>query len=131
MGFSDTWWPQKHDVFPPLDEAELMETFHLLPTKRRLEGEIKLGEPLDDGQPTRAHRGLQASVVAQLNLRAEQLLDRFGGRERRAIDAVEDGIEGLKCPRHVQIGEHLPQTIATGRSGALHASPPVSRAYTA
>jgi hypothetical protein len=66
MGFTDARWSQEHDVFPPLDEAELVDTVHLLPTQRRLEGQIKLGEPLHDGQATRAHRGLQASVVAQL-----------------------------------------------------------------
>src|SRR5205085_10768519 len=98
--------------------------------ERRLKGKVKLGEPLDGGQPTGAHRRLQAAVVAQLNLRVEQLLDRLGGRERRAIDVVKDGVEGLERPRHVQVGEHLPQTIATGR-GASHASPPVRRAYTA
>ena len=63
-----------------------------------------------------AHRGVQTSVVAQLNQRAEQLLDRLSGRERRAIDAVEDGIECFECPRHAQIGEHLAQTIVTGRA---------------
>jgi hypothetical protein len=41
------------------------------------------------------------------------LLDRLGGRQRPAIDPVEDRIEGLEGPRHVQIREHLPQTIAT------------------
>lgn len=76
MRFADAGWPQEDDVFTPLDEAELVETLHLLPTERRLEGKIKLGEPLDGGQATGAHRGLQASVVAQLNLRVEQLLDR-------------------------------------------------------
>src|SRR5688572_24847972 len=130
MGFADPWWAQEDDVFPPLDEAELVKTLHLLATERRLEGEIKLGEPLDRGQSTGAHGGLQASVVAELNLRPEQLLDRLGGRERRAIDAVQNRVEGLKGPRHVQIGEHLPQTVATGWGGAFHASPPVRRAYT-
>ena len=131
MGLADAGRTEEDDVFSPLDEAELVEALHLLATERRLEGKIKLGEPLDGGQPTGAHRGLQASVVAQLNLRVEQLLDRLGGRERRAIDAVEDRIEGLERARHVQVGEHLPQAIATGRGGAFHASPPVRRAYTA
>jgi hypothetical protein len=131
MGFPNAWWAEEDDVFPPLDKTELVETLHLLSTERRLEGEIKLGEPFDDGQATGAHRGLQASVIAELNLGVEQLLDRLGGRERRTIDAVEDRIEGLERPRHVQVGEHLPETIATGRDGALHASPPVRRAYTA
>src|SRR5689334_1231794 len=101
MGLAHTWWAQEDDVFPPLDEAELVETLELLLPERRLEGEIELGEPLDRGQPTGAHRGLQASVVAQLNLRAEQLLDRFGSGERRTIDTVENRVEGLQRAGHV------------------------------
>ena len=44
---------------------------------------------------------------------------------------MEDRIEGLKGARHAQVGQHLPQAVATGRRGALHASPPVRWAYTA
>ena len=36
---------------------------------------------------------------------------------------MEDGVEGLERARHVQVGEHLPQTIATGRGGALSCEP--------
>ena len=50
MRFADAGWTQEDDVFTPLDEAELVQTLHLLATERRLEGEIKLGEPLDGGQ---------------------------------------------------------------------------------
>ena len=49
MGFAQGERAQEDDVFPALDEAELVETLHLLPTQRRLEGDFKLGEALDDG----------------------------------------------------------------------------------
>jgi len=52
-----------------------VQTLPLLASQRRLEGEIKLGEAFDGREPTRAHRRLQAPIVAELNLGAEQLLD--------------------------------------------------------
>jgi hypothetical protein len=73
-----------------------------------LEGEIKLGEPFDGGQPAGAHCGLKSSVVAQLDLRTEQLLDRFRRRQRGPVDAVQDRIERFEGARHAQVGQHLP-----------------------
>src|SRR6476661_7999840 len=120
MGLADAWRPEEDDIFAPLDEAELVQTLHLLTPERRLEGKIKLGEPLDGGQPAGAHRGLESSVVAQLDLRAEELLDRFRRRQRGAIDTLEDRIERLERTRHTQVGEHLTQAVATGRGRGFH-----------
>ena len=80
---------------------------------------------LDGGQPAGAHRGLKSAVVAQLDLRAEQLLDRVGAVSVAAIDAVEDLIEGFERARHAQVGEHVPQAVATG-GGALSCEPSAS-----
>src|SRR5581483_2661232 len=131
MRFADARRPQEDDILAALDEAELVQALHLLPTQRRLEREIKVVELFDDGQSAGPHRGLQPSVVAQLNLRSEELLDRFGGGQRTAVDALEDRVECFEAAGHPQIGEHVPQAIAAREGGALHAAPPVSCAYAA
>src|SRR5688572_18955928 len=131
MRFADARRTEEDDVFAALDEAELVETFHLLTPERGLEGKIKFGQPFDDRETARAHRGLQAPVVAQLDLGVQELLDGLGGGERRTIDTVENRIERFEGAGHVQVGEHVAQAIATGERRGFHASPPVSRAYTA
>ena len=77
-----------------------MEALQLLATQRRLEGKIKLGQSLDRRQSAGAHGGLQPPIVAQLDLRAQQLLDRFGCAQCRAIDTVENRIERFERARH-------------------------------
>ena len=75
------------NVFATLDETELVQALQLLATERRLEGEIKLGETLDGRQPAGAHRGLQPSVVTQLDLRAEQGSDRAAAADKQPTGA--------------------------------------------
>src|SRR4030095_11415557 len=99
MGFADARRAEEDDVFAPLHEAELVETLQLLTPERRVKREIKLGEPFDRGQPAGAHRSLQTTIVAQLDLRAEQLLDGLGCGERGTIDAGENRIERLERAR--------------------------------
>ena len=103
-----------------------MQTFDLLATYRRLEREVEIAELLDDRLAARAHRRLQPSVIAQLNLCGEELLDRFRSRERAAIDAVENRIERLEGAGHPQVGEDVTQSVAARERGGLHAAPPVS-----
>src|SRR5690348_6827504 len=64
---ADAGRPEEDDILAPLDEAKLVEAFHLLAAQRGLKGEVEVVELLDHGQPTRAHRGLQPSVISQLN----------------------------------------------------------------
>jgi hypothetical protein len=91
--FPDARRPEDDHILPTLDEAEFIQTFDLLPAHGGLKGEIEVAELFHDGQPAGAHRGLQPPVIAQLNLRRQQLLDRFRGGERPAIDALENRIE--------------------------------------
>jgi hypothetical protein len=58
-----------------------------------LKREIEVTELLDGGQSARAHRGLEAPVISQLNLRRQQLLDRFKCCHRAGVNAVEDRVE--------------------------------------
>jgi hypothetical protein len=69
---------------------------------------------------------LQPPVIAQLNLRGEELLDRFRSSERAAIDALENRIERLERAGHPQVGEAVAQSVASREWGRLHAAPPVS-----
>ena len=68
MRFADARRTEEDDVFAALDEAELVEALHLLTSERWLKGKIKFGQPFDDRETARAHGGLQAPVVAQLDL---------------------------------------------------------------
>ena len=81
---------------------------------------------LDDRQPARAHGSLEPTIIAQLNLRRQQLLDRVRGRERAAIDALQDDVERFERARHFQVGQDLAQAVASREGRALHATPPVS-----
>ena len=81
---------------------------------------------LDDRQAAGAHRRLQPSVVAQLNLRGEQLLDRLGRGERAAIDALQNRIERFEGAGHAQVGEDVAEPVAARERRALHATPPAS-----
>jgi hypothetical protein len=98
-----------------------MQNLHLLTAQRRLEGEIKLREALDGREAAGAHRGLEPSAVAQLDLRPEQLLEGLGGGQRGAVDTLENGIESFERAGQAQVGQHLPEAIPTGGRGALHA----------
>src|SRR5689334_16267673 len=82
--FADAGRPEEDHILASLDEAELMQTFNLLAPQRGLEGEVEVAQLLDRRQPTGPHRGLQASIIAELNLRRQQLLDRLRGGERSA-----------------------------------------------
>ena len=83
-------------------------------------------ELLDGRQPTGAHRRLQPPVVAQLNLRGEQLLDRIGRGQRAAVDVAQDRVERFQGAGHAQVGQDLPEAITARERGGLHARPPVS-----
>ena len=45
---ADARRPEEDHILPTLDEAELMQTFDLLATHRRLEREVEVAELLDD-----------------------------------------------------------------------------------
>ena len=61
---ADARRPEEDDILAALDEAELVQTFDLLATERRLKRKVEVAELLDGGQTAGAHRGLQAPVVA-------------------------------------------------------------------
>src|SRR5262249_57963213 len=122
---------EEDDILAPLDEAELVEALHLLAPQRGLKGEIKLVELLDDRQPAGPHRRLEPSIIAELNLRGEQLLDGIGRGQRAAVDALENRVKGFKATGHPQIGEHVPQAIAAREAGGLHALTHVGCTYPA
>jgi len=97
MRLTDSGRAEEDDILAALHEAELVEALHLLAAQRGLNGEIEVVELLHHGQPARAHRGLEPSVIPQLNLRGEQLLDRLRRGQRAAIDALENGVERFKA----------------------------------
>jgi len=76
--FTDAWRAEEDDILSPLDEAELVQAFDRFTTQRGLEREVEVAELCDHRQPAGSHRGLQAPVIPQLNLRREQLLDGLG-----------------------------------------------------
>ena len=121
---ADARRPEEDHILAALDEAELVQTLDLLAAQRRLKREVEVVELLDDGQSTGAHRGLQPPVIAQLNLRGEQLLDRLRRRERAAIDAVENRIERFEGAGHAQVREDVAQPVAARERRGLHAAPP-------
>jgi hypothetical protein len=118
--------PRKDHILATLDEAELVQAFDLLAADRGLEREVEVAELFDDGQSTGAHRRLQPPVIAQLNLRGEQLLDRFRRGERAAIDALENRIERFEGAWHPQVREDVAEPVASRERGGLHAAPPAS-----
>jgi len=67
---------------------------------------------LHRGQARGAHGGLQAAVVAEPDLGAQQLLDGLGGGGRAAVGLCEDAVDGFEGAGHLEVGEHLPQPIA-------------------
>jgi hypothetical protein len=56
---------------------------------------------------------LEPSVITELDLCREQLLDRVGAREGAAIDALEHRIQRFEGPRHPQVREDVPQAVAS------------------
>ena len=122
--FADAGRPEEDHILAALDEAELVQALDLLAAQRRLKGEIEVAELLDDRQSAGAHRGLQPPVIAQLNLRREQLLDRLGRGERAAIDAVENRVERFEGARHPQVREDVAQAVASreGRASSCGTS---------
>ena len=78
---ADARRPEQHDILFALEKPERVQTLDLLPFDARLKAEIEIRERLDRREARGSHRGLQASRVAQLDVRAEELLDRVGGRE--------------------------------------------------
>src|SRR5437899_2082876 len=91
--FTDAGWSQKDHTLAALDEAELVQALHLLPPEGRLKREIEVVELLDERQTAGSHRRLQTSVISELRLCGEQLLDGLGRGERPAIDALQDRVE--------------------------------------
>jgi hypothetical protein len=89
-----------------------VQTFDLLTTQRGLKGEVEVAQLFDRRQTAGAHRGLQPSIVSELNLRGQQLLNRFGCGERAAVDPVENRIQAFKSAWHAQVREHLAQSVA-------------------
>ena len=107
-------------------KPELVQALDLLAPQRRLKREIEIAELLDHGQATGAHRGLQSPVVAQLNLRGQQLLDRFRRRQRAAVDARQNRVERFQGTGHAQVGQHLAEPIAAREGRGFHTAPSAS-----
>ena len=93
-----------------------MQTLNLLALHARLKAEIEIGERFDDGQPRRAHRGLEAARIAQLDVRAEQLLDRVARADLAGVTAAEDVVERFERARHLEIGELRAEALAERRA---------------
>jgi hypothetical protein len=104
-----------------------VEAVDLLPLQAGLEGEVEIAEGLHGGQPGGAHRGHEASGIAERDLSAEQGFQGVGGPELPAVNASEDGVEGLERAGHLEIGELGPQAIAQG-GGRFHPPAPASAA---
>jgi hypothetical protein len=130
VGLPHTGWAEEDDVLPALDEAELVEALDLPALDRGLEGEVEVLEGIHRGQSGGSHGGLQAPVVAQGDLGAEEALDRLGRADPAAVDAGQDRIQGLQRPGHLEIGQHGADPVATGETIRLHRPPPASRPYT-
>jgi hypothetical protein len=118
---------EQDDVFPPIDEAEIVEAVELLALERGLKREVKVGERLHGWEARGPHSGLEAAVIAQRDMGAEQRLDRVSGLEMPTVDLGEDRVERLKSARHLQIGELRADPVAKHR-GRFHARPPASSA---
>lgn len=117
--------PEQHDILFALDEAERVETLDLLPLHARLETEIEIGEGLHDGESRRAHRGLEPSCIAELNVRTEELLDRVGRADLPGVTAAENVIKRFERAGHLEVGELRAQPLSqrlTRRSSARTSS---------
>ncbi len=128
MSLPDARRAEEDHVLPALQEAELVEARDLLPLDRGLKGEVEVFEGLHGRQPGGPHGGLQPSGVAEPDLGAEELLDRFGPGHRPAVHAGEDVIDGLQGTGHLEVGELGPDSVPAGRG--LHPSAPAIWAYT-
>ena len=93
MCLPDAGRTEEDHILPTLDEAEVMQALNLLPPQRGLEGEVEVVELLDDGQAAGAHRRLQPPVIAQLNLRGQQLLDRVGCGQCAPVDVTQNRVK--------------------------------------
>ena len=104
--------PTEDHILAALDKPEPVQAFDLLAAERRLKREVEVAQLFDRGQAARAHRGLQPSIVSQLNLGGQQLLHRFRRGERTAVDPVENRMQGFRCAGHAQVRQHLAQPVA-------------------
>ena len=118
---------EQDDVFPPIDEAEIVKAVELLALERGLKREIKVGESLHGREARGPHGGLEAAVIAQRDVRAEQGFDGLSGLEVPAVHLGEDRVEGLEGAGHLQIGELRTDPVAE-HGGGFHARPPASSA---
>jgi hypothetical protein len=50
MRHADPWRSKEDHILAPLDEAELVQAFDLLPAERRLKGEVEVAELLTAGR---------------------------------------------------------------------------------
>lgn len=129
MRLADPWRAEEDHVFAALDEAEFVQALDLITVQRRLKRKVEVAELLHGGQATGAHRGLQPPVVAQLNLRHEELLDGVWRRERAAIDVAQDRVERFEGTGHAQVGKDLAEAVTARERRGLQAAPPARRAY--
>ena len=70
MRFADAGRSEEHHILLALDEAEGVQALDLLAFDSGLKTEIEIAERLHRGQACGAHGRLQASRVAQLDVRA-------------------------------------------------------------
>ena len=103
---------EQDNVLAAVEESQLVQALDLLALDARLEGEIKLRQRLDGRQARGAHRGLQATVVAQRDLGAQHLLDRFARRHRPAVDLGQHAVDRFQRAGHLQVRQHRPQPVA-------------------
>src|SRR5271165_1076216 len=97
MSFADAGRSEEDHVLAALDEAELVQALDLLALDRGLEGKVELLDRLDRRQARGSHGGLQPSVIAQVDLRPKEALERFAGGDGAAVDVGEDVIDRFQC----------------------------------
>lgn len=76
----DTRGPKDDDVFAPLDEAERVQILELFARDGGLETEIEVAEALDRRESRTAHRRLQAALISQGDVTAEDFANRLARR---------------------------------------------------
>jgi hypothetical protein len=102
---------EQDDILSALDEAERVQALDLFALHTRLETEVEVSEGFDRGQSCRAHRGLEAPRIAELDVRAEELINRLAAGELAGVAAPEDVIERFERAGHLEISELRAQAL--------------------
>ena len=104
-----------------------MQRVDLLPFDRWLEAEVELRQRLDRRHSAGTHGRLQPPAVAQGDLGRQEPFDGFRCGGPSAVHPGEHAVEGFQGARHLQIRKLGGDALSAG--GDVHATPPVSRAY--